>query len=66
MQIVNNRQSLAIFPYPHSSCYTGDVDPHSNSHKNTHLIGDLHVADSLEVSFIKFAMAVFNNPNFDL
>ena len=34
--------------------------------KIKNLIGNLHVADSLEVSFAKFARAVFRNRNFDL
>ena len=34
--------------------------------KKTYLIGNLHVANSLEVSFAKFARAVFRNPIFDL
>ena len=47
---------------------TGHVDALLNLTviKKTYLIGNLHVADSLEVSFAKFARAVFRNPIFDL
>ena len=66
VQIVNDYHSLACYKesysrgygWPRSTC-------NSNSHKNTHLIGNLHVADSLEVSLTKFARAVFRNPIFD-
>ena len=50
----------------------GLVDPLLNlivikehSHKKTYLISNLHLADSLEVNFTKFARAVFRNPIFD-
>ena len=67
VQIVGKYQSLTIVNYSHSRGYrTRRSTSKSNSHKNTHLIGNLHVADSLEVSFTKLARTVFRNPVFDL
>ena len=69
VQIVNNYQSITIATKTHSPGVTGDVDPLLNliaMKKKTYLIENLHVADSLEVSFAKFTRAVFRNPIFDL
>ena len=38
----------------------------SNSHKKPHLISNLHLVDSLKVSFTKLARAVFRNPIYKL
>ena len=38
----------------------------SNSHKKPHLISNLHLADSLKISFTKLARAVFRNPIYEL
>ena len=66
-----NSQKLPVIKYcykdSHSRGYRGHRSiSKSNSHKNTHLISNLHVVDSLEVSFTKFARAVFRNQIFDL
>ena len=68
MQIVNNYQSLTIATKTHIPGVTERVGPLLNLTviKKTHLIGNLHVADSLVVSFTKFENAVFRNPVFDL
>ena len=67
-QIVNNYQSLTGATKTYIPGVTGHVDALLNLTviKKTYLIGNLHVADSLEVSFAKFARAVFRNPIFDL
>ena len=61
MQIVNNYQSLTIATKTHIPGVTERVGPLLNLTviKKTHLIGNLHVADSLVVSFTKFENAVF-------
>ena len=68
VQIVSNYQSLTIATKTYIPEVTEHVDPLLNITviKKTYLIGNLHVADSLEVSFTKFARAVFRNPIFDL
>ena len=71
VQIVNNYQSLTIATKTHLPGVTGLVDPQDTYIyliviKKAYLIGNLHKADSLEVSFTKFARAVFRNPIFDL
>ena len=67
VQIVNKYQSSTIVNYSHSRGYRARRSTSkSNSHKNTHLIGNLHVAVWLEVSFTKFARTVFRNSVFDL
>ena len=68
VQIVSNYQSLTVATKTYIPGVTGHVDPLLNLTviKKTYLIGNLHVADSLEVSFAKFARAVFRNPIFDL
>ena len=68
VQIVNNYQSLTIATKTHIPGVTGLVDPLLNLIviKKTYLISNLHIADSLEVSFKKFARVVFRNPIFDL
>ena len=65
-QIVNNYQSFTGATKTYIPGVTGHVDALLSSHKKPYLIGNLHVADSLEVSFAKFARAVFRNPIFDL
>ena len=68
VQIVSNYQSLTVATKTYIPGVTGHVDPLLNLTviKKTYLIGNLHVADSLEVSFTKFARAVFRNQTFDL
>ena len=68
VQIVSNYQSLTVATKTYIPGVTGHVDPLLNLTviKKTYLIGNLHVADSLEVSFTKFARVVFRNPIFDL
>ena len=68
VQTVDNCQSLTVATKTYIPGVTGHVDPLLNLTviKKTYLIGNLHVADSLEVSFAKFARAVFRNPIFDL
>ena len=68
-QIVNNYQSLTDTIKTYIPGVTWHVDTHLNLtiiKKKTNLIGNVHVADSLEVSFEKFARAVFREPIFDL
>ena len=67
VQIVNNYQSLTITTKNHTPGVTGFVDLLLNLIfiKKTYLIGNLQVANSLEVSFTKFARAVLRNPIFD-
>ena len=70
VQIVSNYQSLTVATKTYIPGVTGHVDPLLNltvikKRKKTYLIGNLHVADSLEVNFTKFARAVFRNPIFD-
>ena len=68
VQIVNNYQSLTIATKGFTPGVTWLVDPLLNVVviKKTYSISNLHVADSLDVSFTKFARAVFRNPIFDL
>ena len=68
VQIVSNYQSLTVATKTYIPGVTGHVDPLLNLTviKKTYLIGNLHVADSLEVSFTKFTRAVSRNPIFDL
>ena len=66
-QMVNNYQSLTVTTKTYIPGDTGHVDALLNvTVIKKHLIGNLHEADSLEVSFAKFARAVFRNPIFDL
>ena len=67
-QIVNNYQSLTGNTKTYIPGVTGHVDALLTLTviKEPYLIGNLHVGDSLEVSFGKFARAVFRNPIFDL
>ena len=70
VQIVNNYQSLTVATKTYIPGVTGHVDSFLNltviKKKKTYLIGNLHVANSLEVSLTKFARAIFRNPIFDL
>ena len=68
-QIVNNYQSLTGATKTYIPGVTGHVDTLLNLtviKKKANLIGNLHVADLLEVSFARFARAVFRNPIFEL
>ena len=66
-KIVNNYQLLTGATKTYIPGVTGHVDALLNlTVIKKKLIGNLHVADSLEVSFAKFARAVFRNPIFDL
>ena len=68
VQIVHNYQSLIIATKTHTPGITEHIDPLLNLIviKKSYLISNLHVANSLEISFTEFARAVFRNPIFDL
>ena len=68
VQIVNYYQSLTTATKTHIPGVTGLIDPLINLKviKKTYSVSNLHVAESLEVSFTTFARAVFRSPIFDL
>ena len=68
VQLVNNYQSLTITTKTDIPGVKGHVDPLLDLIviKKPHLISNLHLADSLKVSFTKLAWAVFRNPIYEL
>ena len=68
VQIVHNYQSLIMATKTHTPGVTGHIDPLLNLIviKKYNLVSNMHVANSLEISFTEFARAVFRNPIFDL
>ena len=67
VQMVNNYQSLTVATETYVPWVTGHLDPLLNLTVITkYLIRNMHVANSLKVSFTKFARAIFRNPVFDV
>ena len=65
--MVNNYQSLTVVTKTYIPWVTRHVDPLLNLTVITkYLIRNMPVANSLKVSFTKFARAIFRNPVFDL